>query len=215
MREFISLLKTALTKDLPGTEVQWMMASSDRMLKDFPRIPGPDARFAGVLILLWKENGQIRTVFMQRPGYEGIHGGQISFPGGKMERSDESIIHTALRETQEEIGLDKSTVNVIGSLTPLFIPVSNTVVTAVVGWIDNTPVFNPDPKEVDFLIESELRKFLKPEVIETKPMEIRGEKYDIRYFNCNGHVIWGATAMMFNELLELFRRDQSLANLLL
>lgn len=215
MDEFIRNVRNAIKKGLPGIEVQWMMASSDRMLKDFPRIPGPDARSAGVLILLWLDSRRIRTVFMQRPGYEGIHGGQISFPGGKMEKSDESIIHTALREAQEETGLDSAGINVIGTLTPLFIPVSNTVVTAVVGWIDQIPVFNPDPQEVDFLIESDLKTFLDPEIIKTVPMELRGETYDVRYFNCNGHVVWGATAMILNELLELFRRDQSLADLLL
>lgn len=214
MTELVIRLSEAL-KHLPGIEVQWMMASSDRMLKDFPLVPGPDARNAGVMILLWKYNNHIRTVFMQRPGYAGIHGGQISFPGGKMEKSDESIIDTATREVREEIGLDRSSINIIGSLTPLFIPVSNTIVTAVVGWINYTPVFNTDPMEVDFLIESDLRNFLNPEIIETKPMEIRGENYEIRYFNCDGHVIWGATAMMLNELLELFRRDKSLADLLL
>lgn len=215
MDEFISSVRNAIKKRLPGIEVQWMMASSDRMLKDFPRAPGPDARSAGVLITLWRDNQRIRTVFMQRPGYEGIHGGQISFPGGKMEKSDENIVHTALREAQEETGLDSELINVIGTLTPLFIPVSNTVVTAVVGWIDRIPVFNPDPQEVEFLIEADLKTFLDPEIIKTLPMEIRGEKYDIRYFNFNGHVIWGATAMMLNELLELFRRDKSLADLLL
>lgn len=214
MIEFISGLRKALER-LPGTQVQWMMASSDRMLKDFPRVAGPDARSAGVLIVLWQDNQRIRTVFMQRPGYEGIHGGQISFPGGKMEISDESIVHTALREAQEETGLDCSSINVIGTLTPLFIPVSNTVVTAAVGWLDYMPVFTPDPQEVEFLIEADLKTFLDPEIIKTAPMEIRGERYDVRYFNCDGHVIWGATAMMLNELLELFRRDKSLADLLL
>ena len=79
------------------------MASSDRMVRNFPRVPGKDARVAAVLILLFPDKGSIHTVFMQRPDYDGVHGGQISFPGGKKEPEDENVIKTALREAHEEI----------------------------------------------------------------------------------------------------------------
>lgn len=190
-----------------------MMASSDRMLRDFPKVPGPDARTAGVLILLWPENGSVYTVFMQRPDYVGFHGGQISFPGGKQEPADENIIRTALRESMEETGLNTENIDVAGMLTPLFIPVSNMLVTAVIGCTDEKPEFHPDPQEVDHLIAADLRRFLQPSIIKTKPMQLRGETYDVRYFALEEYVIWGATAMMLNELLEIFRREKiSFAN---
>jgi 8-oxo-dGTP pyrophosphatase MutT (NUDIX family) len=88
------------------------MASSDRLLKNFPRLPGKDAHIAAVLILLYPYNGSIYTVFMQRPDYNGVHGGQISFPGGKKEPEDENVIKTALRETYEETGVDPTAVNI-------------------------------------------------------------------------------------------------------
>jgi oligopeptide/dipeptide ABC transporter ATP-binding protein len=84
---FTDLLKAEIQKGLPGTEVQWQMASSDRMIRNFPRIPGADAQVAAVLILLYPHCGSIYTVFMQRPDYNGVHSGQISFPGGKKERT--------------------------------------------------------------------------------------------------------------------------------
>ncbi len=208
MRDFINKLKIAIRKGLPGTKVQWMMAGSDRLLKDFPKVPGPDARIAGVLILLWPENGSIHTVFMQRPDYVGFHGGQISFPGGKQESSDENIIRTAFREANEEAGINTELIEVAGLLTPLFIPVSNTIVTAVVGCTMGRPEFRPDPQEVDHLIIADLQKFPDPGMIQTKPMELRGENYNIRYFGYEEYVIWGATAMILNELIEIFRRDQ-------
>lgn len=206
MVKFQDKLQSAILEGLPGTDVQWNMAASDRMLKDFPRVPGPDARPAAVLILLYPVDGEIHTVFMQRPDYVGFHGGQISFPGGKKEPSDKDIVETALREAAEETGVNTKKVSVLGTLTPLFIPVSNMVVTSVVGWSNNRPQFSHDPHEVVFLIEAELNHFLDPSVIMTKPMKLRGETYEIKYFSYQGNVIWGATAMMFNELLEIVKR---------
>ncbi len=208
MQEFVKNLKEALKKGLPGTQVQWMMATSDRLLKDFPKVPGPDAREAAVLILLWPENGSVHTVFMQRPDYVGFHGGQISFPGGKKEQDDENLIRTAIRETLEETGLSTDSIEIAGMLTPLFIPVSNMIVTAVIGCMKELPSFNPDTQEVDHLIIADLNRFLEQGIIKTKPMELMGESYNIRYFDYEGYVIWGATAMMLNELLEIIRREQ-------
>jgi 8-oxo-dGTP pyrophosphatase MutT (NUDIX family) len=208
MQNFLKILRTELEKPLPGTEVQWQMASSDRMIRDFPRVPGKDARIAAVLILLYPYNNSIYTVFMQRHDYNGVHGGQISFPGGKKEDSDFDNIQTALREAHEETGVDPSTISVIGTLTPLFIPVSNMIVTPVVGWTDKKPVFKHQEEEVVFLFEADLKRLLDTSIVKTKPMEIRGETIDVKYFDYDGHVIWGATAMIFYELLIILRRSR-------
>jgi 8-oxo-dGTP pyrophosphatase MutT (NUDIX family) len=205
MSRYPDLLKSEIQKSLPGTEVQWQMASSDRFVRDFPRVPGPDAREAAVLILIYPEKDSFYTLFMQRHNYDGIHGGQISFPGGKKEPSDENLIQTALREAQEETGIDPARISVIGTLTPLFIPVSNMNVTPVVGWTDERPAFIHQPDEVDFLIDADIRILLDPSIIRTKPFKIRGESLDIKYFDYEGNVIWGATAMMLNELLTILR----------
>ena len=143
---------------------------------------------------------------MQRPDYNGVHGGQISFPGGKKEPEDENVIQTALREAHEEIGVDSSKVNVIETLTPLFIPVSNMIVTPVIGWINEKPVFNHQPEEVVFLIEADLKRLLDPSIVKLKPFEIRGETIEVKYFDYEGNTIWGATAMILHELLIILRR---------
>ena len=158
------------------------MASSDRFVKNFPRLPGKDARIAAVLILLYPHNGSIHTVFMQRPVYDGVHGGQISFPGGKMEPEDKDVIQTALREANEETGVDPSKVIITGTLTPLFIPVSNMIVTPVIGWINEKPLFKYQAEEVVFLIDADLKKLLDPAIIKSKPFEIRGEISDNQIF---------------------------------
>jgi 8-oxo-dGTP pyrophosphatase MutT (NUDIX family) len=207
IKNFAFALEDAFKNGLPGTDVQWVMASSDRMRANFPRTPDADAREAGVLILLYPHRGSVHTVFMQRPDYSGFHGGQISFPGGKKEPADKNIIKTAFREVEEETGIDTWLVKAAGTLTPLFIPVSNMIVTAVAGCLNSRPHFRPDPREVLFLIEADLTQLLSPAIVKTKPLEIHGEVYDIRYFDYMEHVIWGATAMMLNELLELIRRN--------
>jgi 8-oxo-dGTP pyrophosphatase MutT (NUDIX family) len=208
MEKFAEKLKLEILNGLPGTEVQWQMASSDRMIRNFPRVPGADAKVAAVLILLFPFQGSVHTVFMQRPDYKGIHGGQISFPGGKRENSDDNIIHTALREASEETGVNPDEISVINTLTPLFIPVSNTIVTPVAGWMKKKPDFNHHPGEVVFLFDAELKRFLDPSIVRIKPMEIHGTNIDIKYYDYDGNVIWGATAMMLHELLTIIRRGK-------
>jgi 8-oxo-dGTP pyrophosphatase MutT (NUDIX family) len=204
--DFVARLKLEIEKGLPGTDVQWQMASSDRFVKDFPRFPGKDARDASVLILLYPHNGSIHTVFMQRPDYNGVHGGQISFPGGKKESDNENTIQTALREAWEETGVDPSIVNIIGTLTQLFIPVSNMLVTPVIGWTNGKPSFKHKPEEVLFLIEADVKKLMDPSIIKFKPFKIRDEILDIKYYDYEGNTIWGATAMILHELLNIIRR---------
>ncbi len=206
MDNFISALNKEILNGLPGTEVQWEMASSDRMIKDFSGKPGPEAKAAAVLILLFPVNGSVHSILMQRPDYNGVHGGQISFPGGKRDATDKDIIHTALREAQEETGVNPREISVINTLTPLFIPVSNMIVTPVVGWSQQKPRFRHHPGEVLFLFEAEIVRLLDRTIVRSTKMDIHSQKINVRYFDYDGKVIWGATAMMLHELLTIIRR---------
>ncbi len=206
MNKFADNLKNEILKGLPGTEVQWQMASSDRMVRNFPRTPGKDARSASVLILLYPYNESVYTVFMQRPDYNGVHGGQISFPGGKQEPSDKNAIHTAIREAKEETGVNPEEITVLGTLTPLFIPVSNILVTPVVAWINEKPHFSHDAEEVVFLFDADLKRFYDTTLVKVKPVKIGTETLDVKYYDYEGHMIWGATAMILHELLVILRR---------
>jgi 8-oxo-dGTP pyrophosphatase MutT (NUDIX family) len=208
MQNFPEKLKAVIRNGLPGTEVQWQMASSGRMLKNFPRLPGNDTRIAAVLVLLYPLNRSIYTVFIQRPDYNGVHGGQISFPGGKQEPGDADIIETALREANEEIGVDISRISVIGTLTPLFIPVSNMLVTPVVGWTKVKPEFRTHTEEVVYAFDAALFRFLDPLILKVNPLQVRGETFKVKYFDYEGKVIWGATAMILNELLAILKNTE-------
>ncbi|MGM0667539.1 MAG: NUDIX hydrolase [Bacteroidota bacterium] len=204
---FSGRLRAALRKPLPGTDVQWEMASSDRMIKNFPRKKRSDSRLAAVLILLYPVNNKICTLFIQRPVYDGVHSGQISFPGGKMEKEDRGLTDTAIREACEEVGLCRDRLDILGSLTPLFIPVSNIEVSPVIAFSNIHPSFTPDDQEVVDLIEAPLAGFFKPGIVQEKPMIVRDEQLDMKYYNYNGRVIWGATAMILHELLVIIKNN--------
>jgi 8-oxo-dGTP pyrophosphatase MutT (NUDIX family) len=176
------------------------------MVRNFPRTPGKDSRAASVLILLYPYKRSVYTVFMQRPHYNGVHGGQISFPGGKREPSDKNAIQTALREAQEETGVNPEEIRILGTLTPLFIPVSNTLVTPAVAWIGEKPVFSHQEEEVVFLFDADIRRFYDPSIIRIKPVKIGSEMLDVKYYDYEGNMIWGATAMILHELLVILRR---------
>ncbi|MEE4215273.1 MAG: CoA pyrophosphatase, partial [Bacteroidales bacterium] len=190
------------------TDVQWEMASSDRMIKNFPREKRSDSKLAAVLILLYPVKNKICTLFIQRPVYDGVHSGQISFPGGKMEKEDRGLTDTAIREACEEVGLCRDRLHILGSLTPLFIPVSNIEVSPVIAFCNIHPSFTPDDQEVVALIEAPLADFFKPGVVQEKPMIVRDGQLDMKYYNYNGRVIWGATAMILHELLVIIKQEK-------
>jgi 8-oxo-dGTP pyrophosphatase MutT (NUDIX family) len=208
MNPLAEKIKEAVSKGLPGTNVQWEMASSDRMIRDFPRVKKTNSKLAAVLILLYPSDHSICTFLIQRPVYNGVHSGQISFPGGKAEKDDHDLTHTALREASEEAGIDSRQVEVLGVLTPLYIPVSDTEVTPVVGWTDQKPEFKIDATEVVNIIEADMATLSNPDLVKEKPLPVRGEMMNVRYYDLNGVVIWGATAMIFHEFITILRREK-------
>ncbi len=109
-------------------------------------------------------------VFIKRNEYDGPHSAQVSFPGGAWENRDRTLQHTAIRETREELGISGE-LEILGSLTDLHIPVSNFLVTPFVGWMAETPLFKPDPTEVQYVIEVPLQSLLSSSNME---MEFSG-----------------------------------------
>jgi 8-oxo-dGTP pyrophosphatase MutT (NUDIX family) len=200
--DWIATLKKELKKPLPGTAAQMLMAPSLRRPANVP-IP---MRNSGVLLLLYPVNDRLFTVFMKRTEYGGPHSGQISFPGGKFEDGDRSLVETALRESREEIGISPDAIEVLGTLSPLHIPISNFRILPVIGFMPEKPVFTTDSHEVDYLIETALEVLLKPEIVKTKTMMFGDLSFEVPYYDIDGNHLWGATAMMLSELLEVVRR---------
>jgi len=142
---------------------------------------------------------------MKRTTYPGAHSGQISFPGGKKDNIDNSILETALRETEEEVGIKTNNIEYLGNLTPINIPVTGFHVYPYIGYIKSTPIFNTDPKEVDFLIEAEINQFLSAKTWKSEYQEHGQQKGIVPFFDINNNKIWGATAMILSEFLVIWK----------
>jgi len=167
-----------------------------------PEMPGA-ARLGGVLILLYHWQDDLYVVLTRRQDGLQFHAGQISFPGGRHE-PPETLQMTALREAHEEVGVSPDKIEVIGPLTPLYIPPSDFEVHPFVGWYRNgqRPSFTPDSREVAEIIETPLGGLLDPATRRHEPWEWRGSRIEVPYFAIQGHKVWGATAMMLSELVE-------------
>ena len=157
-------------------------------------------RPGSVLILLYQEEGDIKFPLIKRPEYVGAHGGQISLPGGKAEAGENSI-DTALREAQEEIGVDSRSVNILGRLSEFHVIPSNFLITPVVASIDRRPVWIPDPYEVAGILTGSISELLKDDAVRTTEILAAGQyRMTAPHFNIQNEIVWGATAMMLNEL---------------
>jgi 8-oxo-dGTP pyrophosphatase MutT (NUDIX family) len=203
--DFYDNLKEELKKDLPGVKAQVKMAPEFRHHSN----PTEKCRKAGVLILLYPKNKELHIAFIQRTEYNGPHSGQISFPGGKSEDIDGDIIETALRESQEEIGINSDMVNILGQLTPLHIPVSNFIVYPSIGLYPTPPIFKADPDEVKKVIEIKLNDLLDPDNCTTKEFKYGDLSFLAPIYNPKNITIWGATAMILSEFLEIVKKNNS------
>jgi len=199
---FIDKLKIRLQQPLPGLTAHSVMASETRLKLKMPS-PNERTRESAVLILFYPSDNQVFIPLILRPQYDGVHGGQMAFPGGRAEKEDEHLERTALREAQEEIGVRVSDITVLGKLTKLFIAPSNFYVQPVVGFMTHKPDFYPDPREVDKVIEITLENLKNPKIIGRKTLFIRGLEVDTPFYEILNTTVWGATAMMVSELLMI------------
>jgi 8-oxo-dGTP pyrophosphatase MutT (NUDIX family) len=150
---------------------------------------------------------EMHLVLIKRNIDKGPHSGQVSFPGGAWEADDLSLEHTAIRETREEIGI-QGEMEILGALTPLHIPVSNFLVSPFVAWIDQHPVFHPEPSEVQYVIEVSLRQLMDPGVLDSEVLHHRGRPVETPFYRVGQEKVWGATAMILGEFLQLASRQQ-------
>lgn len=196
---FIIELEKKLKEKLPGAKAHIIMAPAGNIPVNILKASGK----AGVLILLFPLNGELSTLLIKRTEYPGPHAGQISLPGGKSEKG-ESQINTALREAREETGVDNGKLRVLGSLTPLYIPISDMEVLPVVGYTEDLPDFRINPREVEYLIYVPLRQLLtEHNRVVIKKLRIRDQIIEAPGFLIQNEYIWGATAMILSEFIQV------------
>ena len=199
----LDLVKQALALgDFDGRSAQLKMAPILRQNLRPSNSPG-QPRVGSVLILLYCLSDEVHLVLTRRRDDMRSHAGQISFPGGKQE-PEESLITTALRETEEEIGITPGQLTIVGDLTPLYIMPSDFEVHPFVAWHHDgqRPTFHPAPHEVAEIIEAPLTKLLNPSTRREEMWDLRGHNLLVPFFAIGPHKVWGATAMMMSELLE-------------
>jgi len=206
-REFEKQLRLSL-QSLPGAEAQYMMAPVKRQLLEELLAQNPNPYKSAVLVLITPVENDFAITLTKRTKSGGPHSGQISLPGGRYEEGDVSLVNTALREASEEINLRKDSVNVIGSMTELFIPVSNFLVYPVVATAFPHPELKPNEKEVEQIFSLTFSTLHDENLVKRKKFisTSRGE-IEAPYFDIKGFEIWGATAMILSEFKALLKTN--------
>ncbi len=207
-RDFEKRIVKVTKMDLPGEMVQFKMAPIER-LQELKRVAleKNNAKRAGVMSLFYpSKDFETHLILILRKTYNGVHSAQVGFPGGKLEDQDETIQDAALRETEEEIGISRETISVLKKLTEIYIPPSNFFVQPFLGITRELPKFVPQEEEVEALIEVSLRDFMDDGNIITQTLSTSYAKsIEVPAFKLNEHIVWGATAMMLNEVRELLK----------
>lgn len=207
-KDQIELLRRRLNRTLPGVDAQLRLAPTYRMNADMARIDGKPCRDAGVLVLLYPEEQNLNLILTVRPDHMTVHAGQISFPGGRVERG-ETHLDAALREAEEEIGLDRRAVDVLGELTPLYIPPSNFCVHPFVGFCADLPPLRPTDDEVHAILHVTLPELFNGKSLRREVWNLRGEQVEVPFFRYTSYKIWGATAMMLSELQVVMEGEEA------
>lgn len=201
--EAVAFLTRRLREPLPGTDAQLRLAPAYRMDPVLARVENKSCREAAVLALLFPLQNEPAVVLTARHAGLKDHAGQIAFPGGRRE-PEEPLETTAVREAHEEIGLDPSRVEILGTLTPLFIPPSNFCVYPFIGIVRELPELSPHDEEVDAILYVPIRHLLDPAMLLREAWLLRGREVEVPFFSYESYKVWGATAMMLSELLAIF-----------
>jgi len=206
-RQIINILRDKLQDELPGVDAHLRLAPALRR-KDLSAGSLPsDALNSAVLIILYPLKKRLHTVVILRNEYDGAHSGQISFPGGKAEKCDSTFLDTALREAQEEIGINPADMEIIGPLSTFYVSPSNFVIYPFLAYSAKHPVFQPDPMEVQKIVEIDIFQRLRFEKIIQKELTFKnGFQITVPGFSLGSEFMWGATAMIISELITLLEK---------
>ena len=203
MVEFDNLifhLKKRINTNLPGKDSHKKMKISYRNEKKVS-FNINRAKPAAVLLLLFPNNKKICFYLTKRTEKLKYHKGQISLPGGSNEKG-ESLLETALRETEEEIGVNKNEISILGQITPLFIPVTGFLMTPFIGFTSKEPIIKLDSMEAEELFSVNILDLINNDKLITH-RQLNGRDVTIPYFNLNNQQVWGATSMVLSEFKDM------------
>lgn len=204
IQDTLQFLEKELKGPKPGLKAQLRMVTNPRPGHKVYHEVEDSCLKAGVLVLLYPWKKRLHLVLTRRTARMGFHQAQISFPGGRQEKG-ESFEQTALREAHEELEIPQGSIKILGELTPLYIPPSNYCIYPVVGTIDKRPDFRPSLHEVAEVIEVPLDHLFDPKNVREEMWSIGRTEVVVPFYSFKGHKIWGATAMVLAELVEVMR----------
>ncbi|PQJ23426.1 CoA pyrophosphatase [Tenacibaculum sp. SG-28] len=204
--DFVTQIKKFQTKPLGGLASQFKLAPALRKQYSEAVIQSKTPRKAAVLALFYPDvNHNTKFLLTERASYHGTHSAQISFPGGKVDVKDKNIEQTALRETDEEVGISPKNITLIRQLSDTYIPPSNFLVAPFLGYSTTPLQFVPN-KEVASIIEVSLEDLLNDANLTEVPMHTSYMKnIEVPCFKLNDYTVWGATAMMLSEIKDLIK----------
>ncbi len=205
LTQILDKIKQIHPEILPGFAAQPKMSPPLRHKYKLEDLKKFSAKESAVMLFLYEKEDEAYLVFTQRDVYKGAHSGQISLPGGKRDPEDLSLMHTALRETREEVGVKIPVLNVINSLTWLYVPPSNFVIYPFIAYSEERPRFIKEEKEVKEILEFSIKDLLdernqKAYVYENKKLDVQ---FTSPSYQINDKIIWGATAMILSEFLSI------------
>lgn len=206
--EIYSKIKQINAENLPGFEAQAKLSPPYRQKLSLEELKIYKPKMSAVMLLVYNKNNIPHIVLTQRQEYKGVHSRQISFPGGQTEKQDKNLLQTALRETYEEIGVSIAEDKVLKEITWLYVPPSNFLIYPYVALVDKTLNFNKDDVEVKSILEIPLTDFMNKNNLTNFDYYVKSQDISINCpcFNINGHIIWGATAMILNEFLTILEQ---------
>ncbi|MHB9142869.1 MAG: NUDIX hydrolase [Paludibacter sp.] len=201
-------LKQKFQLPLPGVSSHLKMASLNRAQELIDKKDQVlNAKKSAVLILFFQDEDILKMIVIRRSNYVGIHAGQIAFPGGRYEEEDINVETTALREIQEEIGIPKDKIEILGRLTDIYVPPSNFLISVFAGYLNEKPTYKIEEREVAEVIEIPLADFFRPDIIKQKDFYVAKVKVvtNAPYYDTSNASIWGASAMVISELLDILK----------
>lgn len=204
---FLSRISQIKKQPLGGENAQFKMAPALRGKYTSAQIAANKPRPSAVLVLFYPDDkNKTQVLLTLRSAYRGIHGSQISFPGGKKSPKDNDLMETALRESEEEVGIDRNSVQIIKRASKTYIPPSNFWVHPYLGYIDYTPRFTIN-YEVEEIIPIPLAELLKQELNTTHVVTTSYMKrIEVPCYRVNEHIVWGATAMILSEVVDILNK---------
>ncbi len=206
---FLNAISKIKNIPLPGEASQFKMSPPFRVeLLKRQKAAIKNPKRAGVLALFYPDENQVtKLILILRKTYNGVHSAQVGFPGGKLEAQDDSYEMAAVRETYEEVGVPIQDIEVLKSLTEVYIPPSNFYVSPFIGICRSTPKFIKEESEVEALIEVSLVHFMDDAALISKIVKTSySVKVEVPAYKLNGYIVWGATAMMLSEIKDLLKQ---------